>query len=118
MTVPMLLVSILLAAIMLALPGVAPYVHGFVSLAKYPAYAHFTWHYAPSVLRRLILLDTLALRIARLNQRYHSTRRSLSLHSLVYAGFSLSLRVLRTAVTRTGVLPLYGLVEDSCGLVA
>ncbi|QRV99779.1 hypothetical protein RhiJN_27798 [Ceratobasidium sp. AG-Ba] len=39
----MLPVLILLGAILLALPGLAPYVHGFVSVVEYPAYAYFTW---------------------------------------------------------------------------
>ncbi|QRV85719.1 hypothetical protein RhiJN_13737 [Ceratobasidium sp. AG-Ba] len=61
----MLPVLILLGAILLALPGLAPYVHGFVSVVEYPAYAYFTWRYAPLVIPRLAVFDGSAFRMAR-----------------------------------------------------
>ncbi|QRV87170.1 hypothetical protein RhiJN_15188 [Ceratobasidium sp. AG-Ba] len=103
MTIPLLLASIVLTTILLALPGVAPYVRAFVSVAKYPAYAYYAWQYTPSLLRRLLSSDALALPIARLTLACRRARQLLTLRSLLCAGFGLSLWVVRTVVTHSGL---------------
>ncbi|QRV72220.1 hypothetical protein RhiJN_00234 [Ceratobasidium sp. AG-Ba] len=98
-----LLISIFLASILLSLPGFAPYMHGFVSIAKYPTYSYFIWRYAPSVLRRLRLAGGLAPRVNRLAQAYRYIRQILAPRSLLYAALSLSIWGFRTAATRSGL---------------
>ncbi|QRW01369.1 hypothetical protein RhiLY_00366 [Ceratobasidium sp. AG-Ba] len=98
-----LLVSIPLASILLSLPGFAPYIHAFVNIAKYPAYSYFIWQYAPSALRRLPMVDCLALRIDRLAQAYYSTRQTLTPRYLLYVAVISFTWVLQTVVTRSGL---------------
>ncbi|QRV87138.1 hypothetical protein RhiJN_15156 [Ceratobasidium sp. AG-Ba] len=98
-----LLVSIFLASILLSLPGFAPYMHAFVSIAKYPTYSYFIWKYAPSVLRRLRLAGGLAPRIDHLAQAYRSIRQILAPRSLLHAALTSSIWVLHTAATRSGL---------------
>ncbi|QRV81212.1 hypothetical protein RhiJN_09227 [Ceratobasidium sp. AG-Ba] len=104
MTLITLLVAIALTTIMLSLPGLAPYVHAFVGVAKYPAYAYFAWQYAPSVLRHLLLVEVIAVRVARLSRVWHSGRRLITPLSLFSAAMALSLWLLQTVVTRTSLL--------------
>ncbi|QRV93685.1 hypothetical protein RhiJN_21703 [Ceratobasidium sp. AG-Ba] len=103
MALLLILASITLTATLLAVPGLAPYVHAFVSVAKYPAYAYYIWQYAPSVLRRLLLLDAVASRVARLSRVYHSGLRSLAPHTLPYTAFAVSRWALWNIVAFTGL---------------
>ncbi|QRV79028.1 hypothetical protein RhiJN_07043 [Ceratobasidium sp. AG-Ba] len=112
MALLLVLASIALTATLLAVPGLAPYVHAFVSVAKYPAYAYYIWQYAPYVLRRLLLLDTVASRVARLSQVYHSALRSLCPRSLPFTALAISYWVLQNIVAFTG-LCAYNLIGSS-----
>ncbi|QRV95698.1 hypothetical protein RhiJN_23716 [Ceratobasidium sp. AG-Ba] len=87
MTLITLLVAIALTAIMLSLPGLVPYVHAFVGVTKYPAYAYFT-----------------CVRVARLSQVWQSGRRLITPRSLFSAGLALLFWLLKTIVTRTSLL--------------
>ncbi|QRV80465.1 hypothetical protein RhiJN_08480 [Ceratobasidium sp. AG-Ba] len=118
-----LLISIPLTAIVLSLPGFAPYVHAFVgyilnslnpsdygltlifpsSIAKYPAYAYLGWQYAPSMFRHLALVDVITARVAWLSQVWQSGRRLLSPSSLLVAALSLLFWVLQNLITRAGL---------------
>ncbi|QRV72250.1 hypothetical protein RhiJN_00264 [Ceratobasidium sp. AG-Ba] len=111
MTIILLLASIILTTSLLALPGVAPYVHAFVSVAKYPAYAYYVWQYTTSLLRRLLSVDPLALPIARLSQTYHSARRLLTPDPLLCAGSELLLWVARATLIRSGLLTMLAGLE-------
>ncbi|QRV92957.1 hypothetical protein RhiJN_20975 [Ceratobasidium sp. AG-Ba] len=103
MSLVTLLVSIPLTAIALSLPGFAPYVHEFVSVAKYPAYAYLAWQYAPLVLRHLSLVDLITVRVARLSQLWQSGRRLLSPYSLLSATLALFWGVSQALVIRAGL---------------
>ncbi|QRV97224.1 hypothetical protein RhiJN_25243 [Ceratobasidium sp. AG-Ba] len=127
-----LLVSITLTAIFLAVPGFAPYFHAFVryvpnppnffeyglklisppSVAQYPAYGYYIWQYAPSVLRKLLLLDAIASRMARLSRVYRSALQNLAPRALPYTAFAFSRWVLRNIVAFTG-LCAYNLAGSS-----
>ncbi|QRV94663.1 hypothetical protein RhiJN_22681 [Ceratobasidium sp. AG-Ba] len=100
---PALLVSIVLAAISLTIPGFALVTRAFVSTAKYLKYLFSIRKCAPSVFGPLLLVGTFALCVVGLSRAYHSVRKRIAPHPMLHATFIFSLWVVRMIITHTGL---------------